>query len=89
MRVAIFSKNLKNNVARHPNRFAVVYEDNFLSYKHLNNTADKIAFGLQQNISQISLRKNPVVIVMEKNELAIASIIGVWKAGGYFLPVVF
>ena len=82
-------QEFENNVARHPNRFAVVYEDNFLSYKHLNNTADKIAFGLQQNISQISLKKNPVVIVMEKNELAIASIIGVWKAGGYFLPVVF
>ena len=82
-------QEFENNVVRHPNRFAVVCEESFQSYKQLNDTADRIAFGLQQNISQISLRKNPVVILMEKNELAIASVIGIWKAGGHFLPVVF
>ena len=82
-------QQFENNVARHPNRLAVVYEENVLSYKELNNRADRIALGLQQNISQFSLSRNPVVIVMEKNELIIASTLGIWKAGGHFLSVVF
>ena len=82
-------QQFENNVSKFPNRFAIVSEEKFLSYKQLNNMADRIALALMQNISKASLSRNPIVIVMEKSEMVVTSILGVWKAGGHFLPVVF
>ena len=46
-----------------------------------------IAFKLYQHVDQTTLKKNPVILISDKSEYAIASILGIWKAGGHFLPV--
>ena len=80
-------KTFEENVIRHPHLSAIVCGDRSLSYFQLQEMAERIAFGLYQSIGKTNLSNNPIVILMEKNELAVASILGIWKAGGHFLPI--
>ena len=79
--------SFENNVKTSPHSTAVVIDDRCLSYAELNEFALKIANALSSQIEESDLRSNPVVIVAKKDEYVIAAILGIWKAGGHFLPV--
>ena len=66
---------------------AVVFNERHLTYRELDELSSKICNGLLKDVAQDRLKSKPVVIAAEKNELSIAAIFGVWKAGGHFLPV--
>ena len=80
-------RTFEKYAAMNPRAQAVFCNGNFLSYGQLNEIASRIAYGLRQKIDQAALKSKPVVIVMKKDEYAIASILGIWKAGGHFLPI--
>ncbi|XP_038053206.1 bacitracin synthase 2-like isoform X1 [Patiria miniata] len=77
----------EDHAVKNPELIAVSCRDVSLTYKQLNIMASSIAQGLLENTDQVTLQKRPVVIVMENDEYTVASVLGIWKAGGHFLPV--
>jgi len=77
----------EENMNKDPSACAVACENKTLSYEQLNTLATRIASGLIQHVDHVTLQNKPVVLLSEKDEYAIISILGIWKAGGHFLPV--
>ena len=77
----------KNHVKTHPNSVAVVYKGKTTTYFQLETMALLIASKLYQDVDQTTLKTKPVILISEKSDYTIASILGIWKAGGHFLPV--
>lgn len=75
------------HTAASPEAVAVCCDSESLSYRQLNEKASRIAQGLCKNVEKSTLKEGPVVIVMKKAAEVIATILGIWKAGGHFLPV--
>jgi amino acid adenylation domain-containing protein len=70
--------------ARTPDAIAVVYADEQITYRELNQRANQLANYLQQ------LGVAPEVLVgicIERSLEAIVSILGIWKAGGAYVPL--
>lgn len=70
--------------AKTPDNIAVVFENEQLSYRELNNRANQLANYLQQ------LGVKPDVLVgvcLERSHLSIVAILAVFKAGGAYLPL--
>ncbi|MBC1221786.1 amino acid adenylation domain-containing protein [Nostoc sp. UCD121] len=67
-----------------PDNIAVVFEDEQLSYRELNNQANQLANYLQQ----LGVKPDVLVgICLEKSHLSIVAILAVLKAGGAYLPL--
>ena len=77
----------EENVEKYPNACAVACQNRTLTYECLNTLATRIASGLILHVGRIALQHNPILLLSEKDEFAVVSILGVWKAGGHFLPV--
>ncbi|GGI83992.1 hypothetical protein GCM10011581_21510 [Saccharopolyspora subtropica] len=71
-------------VQRHPDAVAAVYRDQRWTYRQLNERANQIAHALLAR----GLRAEDVVaVVTDRNLDWMASVLGVFKAGGCYLPV--
>ena len=81
------NETFKQHVKDHPDSVAVICKDKTTTYLQLEAMALLIASELYQHADQNTLKKQPVILISEKSEHIIASILGVWKAGGHFLPV--
>ena len=71
-------------VARTPDAVALVFEQEWLSYRELNNRANQLARYLQ------NLGVGPEVLVgicMERSLLMLVGILGILKAGGAYVPL--
>ncbi|KAL5041721.1 N-(5-amino-5-carboxypentanoyl)-L-cysteinyl-D-valine synthase [Aspergillus fruticulosus] len=78
---AMFEKE----TARKPDKVAVVYEQRRLTYRQLNERANRMAHQLN---SEVSPRPNSVIaLVMDKSEHMVTSILAVWKTGGAYVPI--
>ncbi|XP_053391681.1 plipastatin synthase subunit A-like [Mercenaria mercenaria] len=80
---AIFVRNTKTT----PAKTALVYRGKNLTYSNIMNLSDNIAFQILNCIDSNALQSLPIILIMEKNEIAIATMFAVWKLGGFFLPV--
>ncbi len=67
-----------------PDRPVILTTDEVWSRKRLKQTSDAIACAL---IAKGVGRGDVVVVALPKSAMAIAAILGVWKAGGAFVPV--
>ncbi len=68
-----------------PDATAVVYESAVLSYKELNEMADKMGHYLQE---KYAVKPDDLIgIRLPRTEWAVISILGVLKSGGAFVPV--
>lgn len=65
-------------------RVAVVYGGRSLTYRELNERANRLARGLQRRGAGPG---KTVAIVMERNEYLIAAILGILKAGAAYVPI--
>ena len=74
----------EEQVIKTPDNIAVVFEDNKLTYKELNEKANQLAHFLREN--GIS-REDIVCILLDKSLEMIISILAILKAGGAFLPI--
>jgi N-(5-amino-5-carboxypentanoyl)-L-cysteinyl-D-valine synthase len=75
----------EREAARKPDKVAVVYEQRRLTYRQLDEWANRMA---HQPKSDICPRPNSVIaLVMDKSEHMITSILAVWKTGGAYVPI--
>ncbi|CAF4660818.1 unnamed protein product, partial [Rotaria sp. Silwood2] len=68
-----------------PDKIAVVYEDVQLTYRELNERANRLAHYLR-SISNIH-PDDLIALILDKSELMIISILGVWKSGAAYVPM--
>ncbi|HAA16451.1 MAG TPA: hypothetical protein DCE41_34000, partial [Cytophagales bacterium] len=68
-----------------PERTAVVYEEESLTYAELDRLSDQIADYLQQ-VHQVGV-EDRVIVKQPRGLFLIASIVGVLKAGGTYVPL--
>ncbi|MDC9606952.1 non-ribosomal peptide synthetase [Xenorhabdus griffiniae] len=70
--------------AQHPDRIAVVYEDQTLSYSELNHRANQLAHSL----ITVGVRPDDrVAICAERSLDTIVGLLGILKAGGAYVPL--
>lgn len=70
---------------RKAQKTAVIYEDVALTYRELNERANRMAHQLKHEIAP-----NPnslVALVMDKSEHMMVSILAVWKTGAAYVPI--
>ncbi|GAA2998683.1 non-ribosomal peptide synthetase [Streptomyces fulvorobeus] len=68
-----------------PDEDALVYRDRRLTYRQLDERANRLAHHLR---SVAELRPNDLVgLVVDKSELMITAILAVWKAGAAYVPI--
>jgi long-chain acyl-CoA synthetase len=75
---------LEKNSAKYPEKIALIWGDQRVSYRELNDMAERFAAALIENRIQNGDR---VVIVTPNSVEAIVAVFGVLKAGGVFLVV--
>lgn len=74
----------EEQVEKNPNNIAVVFENEKLTYRELNEKANAIANFLIRN----SIKKEDVIgIFLDKSLESIIAILGILKAGGAYLPI--
>lgn len=74
----------EEQVARSPDAIAVVFEDQQLTYRELNQRANRIAHHLK------TLGVGPEVLVgicVERSPLMVIGLLGILKAGGAYVPL--
>ncbi|MDN5789780.1 MAG: amino acid adenylation domain-containing protein, partial [Micrococcales bacterium] len=68
-----------------PDQTAVVFNDRTLTYRQLDETANRLAHHLR---ALALLRADDLIaLVMDKSEWMIVAIIAVWKAGAAYVPI--
>ena len=72
-------------VTRNPNKVAVVYEDRQLTFRQLNERANRMAH--QMNAEVHPKPDNIIALVMDKSEHMVTSILAVWKTGAAYVPI--
>ncbi len=74
----------ERQVTQHPDRIAVVFEDQKLTYQELNHRANQLAHYLQS----LGVKPNMLVgLCVERSLETIIGILGILKAGGAYLPI--
>jgi amino acid adenylation domain-containing protein/non-ribosomal peptide synthase protein (TIGR01720 family) len=71
-------------VEKTPDKVAVIYENHRLTYRELNEKANKLAFTLRE---KGICRDDRVAILTERNCNTVAAILGVLKSGGAYIPI--
>lgn len=67
------------------NKVALVYEDIKWRYGDLNKKANQLANYLRSSVTINPDEK--IALILEKSDLLILSILGVWKSGAAFVPI--
>lgn len=71
--------------ARCPDDIAVIFRDTRLTYRELNERANRVAHHLRSNLP---VRPDDLLaIVMNKSEQQLVAILAVWKAGAAYVPI--
>src|SRR5262245_51522261 len=71
-------------VAQYPDRLAVKMAGSSITYDQRNKSANRLALAIVDSRGSLS---EPVVVLFEQGVSAIATIIGVLKAGKFYVPV--
>lgn len=66
-----------------PNNTAVVFEGKEYTYGQINERANRIAGYL---IKAGLKREEPVVVLLDRSPLMVEGVLGIWKAGGAYIP---
>ncbi len=74
----------EEQVQKHPNKIAVCFENQSLTYRELNQQANQLAHYLSQ---QGVVAETLVAICMERSIEMIIGILGILKAGGAYVPI--
>jgi amino acid adenylation domain-containing protein len=70
---------------KYSNKIAVRFEKQSLSYEQLNKKANKIAHSI---LEKGAIKQDDIIaILMERSDIMMASIIGIWKTGAAYLPI--
>ena len=75
----------ESSVENKPTETALIFRNIKTSYKDLNRQANQLAYYLR-----FSVKIQPEELIglfLEKSDLTVVTILGVWKAGGAFVPI--
>jgi amino acid adenylation domain-containing protein len=75
----------EEEVAKNPDQIAVVFEEKKLTYRELNEKANKLAHYITKNYKIKA--DDRVALILERSERMIISILGVLKTGAAYLPI--
>lgn len=76
---------IAQQVALHPDKTALIYNATRLSYRELNELADRLACHLQTNLN---LQPNSYVgVMLDRSAETVISLLAVQKAGGIYVPI--
>ena len=75
----------EEQVEKTPNTIALIYEENRLSYRELNNHANRFANYLREHYGIKA--DDLIVLCLERSEHMLISILAVLKAGGAYVPI--
>ncbi|MFS8197581.1 non-ribosomal peptide synthetase [Streptomyces sp. CWNU-52B] len=79
-----FHELFEERVRRHPDAVAVVHGTTTLTYRELNEQANRVAWALlQEGLAP----EDVVAVVTERHERWPAAVLAVFKAGGCYLPL--
>jgi amino acid adenylation domain-containing protein len=78
------ARRFERIVSQHPDRIAVKYKDKKLTYADLNKTANGIAHTILDRRGE---KEEPVVLLYDHGVDVIAAIMGVLKAGKFFVAL--
>ena len=71
-------------VSENPDKLAIVFNDELITYRNLNKRANQLAAYLMKN----GVTKGAIVgVMLEKSIDAIVAFLGITKAGGVYLPL--
>ncbi|MFC9774498.1 amino acid adenylation domain-containing protein [Paenibacillus chitinolyticus] len=82
--VQTFHRLFEEQAVRAPDAAAVVYEDKQLTYRELNEKANRLAATLREGGVG---RESIVGILAERSVELLVGVIAVWKAGGAYVPL--
>jgi amino acid adenylation domain-containing protein len=71
-------------VRRYPDRLAVKTKNHALTYEELNKAANRVAHAI---VARRGIGEEPVALLMEKDAPLIAAVLGVLKAGKFYVPL--
>ncbi|MBD8499799.1 non-ribosomal peptide synthetase [Paenibacillus arenosi] len=74
----------EEQVASAPDRFAITFEEERLTYRELNERADRLANALQ---ARGTMRDQAVAIIGDRSLAIIIGMLAVLKAGGAYVPI--
>jgi amino acid adenylation domain-containing protein len=74
----------EQQVEKYPNRLAVKNSDHALSYEALNRAANRVA---QAIVAQRGKGEEPIALLAEQGIPALVTILGVLKAGKFYVPL--
>ncbi|MEX2664788.1 amino acid adenylation domain-containing protein, partial [Candidatus Uabimicrobium amorphum] len=84
-------KLFEQQVKKTPQHTAMMFEDQSLSYRELNERANQFAYTLQERYQQVYDKSLPVDtlvgLCLERDLQAAIAILGIWKAGGAYVPM--
>lgn len=74
----------KNTVCDFPNKIAI--DDNLaaISFSELDKISDQIALGI---VSKSKVSRQPIAVYLPKNRWSVASFIGIFKSGNFYIPL--
>lgn len=75
--------SFQNTIRRHPNDAALVYQSRTFTYRELDTLSDRIAAFLTRH----GAGGKAVGVVMHRKPEWIATILGIWKSGGIYVPL--
>jgi amino acid adenylation domain-containing protein len=75
----------EEQVARFPEKTAVIWNEQEITYAELNTRADQIAAVVR---AVLPIAKNPVIaVLLDRGPEMIVTLLGILKAGGAYLPI--
>ena len=84
-KINAYTSCFEKQVERTPDNVAVVFEGNKLTYRELNQNANKVANYLKHTFK---LKRDDFVgILTDRSEELLIGILGVFKAGGAYIPI--
>ncbi|XP_035707671.1 reducing polyketide synthase swnK-like [Folsomia candida] len=81
--MTIFAKNVGLN----PNKVAIYETHQHFTYAQLDQVSTNVGANLIAKFGQENISSLPIVLVMEKNFSCVATVLGIWKVGGHFVPI--
>ncbi|RPK07111.1 Malonyl CoA-acyl carrier protein transacylase [Bacillus subtilis] len=74
----------EDQVAKNPDEIALLFMDKKVTYRELNERANQLARILRSRGIQ---KEKPVAILLDRSIEMLIAILGVWKAGGLYVPL--
>ena len=81
----LINELFEESVEKYPNNIAVIFEDIQLTYKELNEKANKFSNYLR---NKFEIKPDDLIaLCIDRSELMIITIIAVWKSGAAYVPM--